>query len=439
MLEKYESAIDKIRRIDDLKDELKTLKGENGKISSSTAVYRKKNDWREKNQNDAAIKSLNERRYAVSKREALIRAEIKSLKAEVYDILSECFAEAATEEHRAKIREACLYASDGVALISQTGRTPAAFGKCKIVGRRATRDRNLNGKVEKVLRAGIKNTSGKFLILPEIVVYYYDENVAEGEYTVVNEYYPPVRNQRPSYPQTPTGEYKGEPSPALEAMRGKFACKQSVIALVCALVYSGFYLWGTLIGVAEGVKTKIVRYAAAYFLIVIASVFACCKNKNTIVTDGTLALFSLYAGALTAFTLVFSKIPLYSFAMPLAMLLGGIVSLALAPQVKSEKSSPVRAVIAAVVGVVAGLFVSALYGKELAYFAYSAFGAVALIGLTVSVYSAVTKNKNSAYALAFCSAFCLSAAMLAVWQSAVALGVCAAVFACFAIRRNYDV
>ena len=83
MLEKYESAIDKIRRIDDLKDELKTLKGENGKISSSTAVYRKKNDWREKNQNDAAIKSLNERRYAVSKREALIRAEIKSLKAEV--------------------------------------------------------------------------------------------------------------------------------------------------------------------------------------------------------------------------------------------------------------------------------------------------------------------------------------------------------------------
>ena len=118
MLEKYESAIDKIRRIDDLKDELKTLKGENVKISSSTAVYRKKNDWREKNQNDAAIKSLNERRYAVSKREALIRAEIKSLKAEVYDILSECFAEAATEEHRAKIREACLYASDGVALIS---------------------------------------------------------------------------------------------------------------------------------------------------------------------------------------------------------------------------------------------------------------------------------------------------------------------------------
>ena len=125
--------------------------------------------------------------------------------------------------------------------------------------------------------------------------------------------------------------------------------------------------------------------------------------------------------------------------MPLAMLLGGIVSLAVAPQTKSETSSPVRAVIAAVVGIIAGLFVSALYGKELAYFTYSTFGAVALIGMIVSVYSAVTKNKNSAYALAFCSAFCLSAAMLVVWQCAVALGVCAAVFACFAIGRNDDV
>lgn len=48
MLERYDSAIDKIRRIDGLKDELRALKGEDGKLSSSAAVYRKKNDRREK-------------------------------------------------------------------------------------------------------------------------------------------------------------------------------------------------------------------------------------------------------------------------------------------------------------------------------------------------------------------------------------------------------
>ena len=52
MLEKYALAINKIRRIDDLKDELRSLKGEDGKLSSSAMVYRKKNDWREKAGND---------------------------------------------------------------------------------------------------------------------------------------------------------------------------------------------------------------------------------------------------------------------------------------------------------------------------------------------------------------------------------------------------
>ena len=58
MLEKYASAINKIRRIDDLKDELRALKGEDGKLSSSAMVYRKKNDWREKAGNDDAISRI---------------------------------------------------------------------------------------------------------------------------------------------------------------------------------------------------------------------------------------------------------------------------------------------------------------------------------------------------------------------------------------------
>ena len=96
MLEKYALAINKIRRIDDLKDELRSLKGEDGKLSSSAMV--------------------------VSKREALVKAEIKSLRNEVYDLLSECFAEAKSEEHRAKVREACIYASDGRYVISEVSK-----------------------------------------------------------------------------------------------------------------------------------------------------------------------------------------------------------------------------------------------------------------------------------------------------------------------------
>lgn len=182
MLEKYASAINKIRRIDDLKDELRALKGEDGKLSSSAMVYRKKNDWREKAGNDDAISRINERRTTVSKREALVKAEIKSLRNEVYDLLSECFAEAKSEEHRAKVREACIYASDGRYVISEVGKTPSSFGKCIIVGKRYTSDESKDGRVERLVRGGIKNTSGRFLIFPEVVVYAYDKYKTEGEY-----------------------------------------------------------------------------------------------------------------------------------------------------------------------------------------------------------------------------------------------------------------
>lgn len=456
MLEKYALAINKIRRIDDLKDELRSLKGEDGKLSSSAMVYRKKNDWREKAGNDDAISRINERRTTVSKREALVKAEIKSLRNEVYDLLSECFAEAKSEEHRAKVREACIYASDGRYVISEVGKTPSSFGKCVIVGKRYTSDESKDGRVEKLVRGGVKNTSGRFLIFPEVVVYAYDKYKTEGEYVATYEKFsrggkivaetpikeikkiedftfdePPeeyrTANSEGFYEEAePTGNYdygtsgekteydynakpamgttdvkpdatepetkKSEPIVAptqkaddktnetLEAVKEKFVNRSSLVALLFAVVWAGFFLWATLIGVdKETFRETPVKFAVVYFGIVVASTIAA-KGKNEV-----FALFSLYGGALSAFCLAASRNPLVALPLPVAMFVGGLISTFISASAKNKSANADTVVLLEKVafGVWAAFLARSLFGQigfDLFYVcSASAVGAIAIL------------------------------------------------------------
>lgn len=329
MLERYDSAIDKIRRIDGLKDELRALKGEDGKLSSSAAVYRKKNDRREKIGNDDAINRINDRRNTVSKREALVKAEIKSLRSDVYDILSSCFAEAKSEEHRAKIREACIYASDGRYEISEVGEYPSDFGKCKIVGKRFTRDKDKDGKVESVLRGGIRNSSGRFLLLPEIVLYVYDETRTEGEFVSANEYYGNETVEKTTDAKSvktvkEKGETLGEAKP--DAFGSRFVNRSSAIALVCALCYSAFALWATFIGGIGNNRYVPFGFGAAY--VAVSAVVAAYSFSRKSGAEGSdvFSLFSLYAGALSSFALAQSADPVAAMPLPAGMFLGGLIT-----------------------------------------------------------------------------------------------------------------
>lgn len=453
MLEKYESAIDKIRRIDCLKDELKSLRGDDGRLSSSASVYRKKNDWRDKAANDAAITDINERRSVIGKREALVKAEIKSLRAEVYGILSECFAEAKSEEHRAKIREACLYASDGRMLVSQTGSSPSDFGKCKIIGKRVTRDESLDGKVERVVRAGIRNASGKFIILPEVVLYSYDAVQEEGEYSVVNEFYPhavvrPIKKDsvRP---------VRSKQSDAMDAVRERVSSRQSVVALICSLVYSAFYLWATLIGVSSSVFGGIiVRFAIGYVLAAALVILSGYSRKISRLTDGTFALFSLYAGVLSAFALVFSKAAVKAFCLPLAMALSGIATVTLYPSDKGKKTTEAGGlVLPSLLGAILGLLCSwillicsglrgsgALCSFEV--FAYCVLAFVSVSGVVASVVSFKRRGvvaTECRRCVAFAASACALTAFFSVWYVSVTAAIFATAFACvciFGVNRD---
>ena len=456
MLEKYALAINKIRRIDDLKDELRSLKGEDGKLSSSAMVYRKKNDWREKAGNDDAISRINERRTTVSKREALVKAEIKSLRNEVYDLLSECFAEAKSEEHRAKVREACIYASDGRYVISEVGKTPSSFGKCIIVGKRYTSDESKDGRVEKLVRGGVKNTSGRFLIFPEVVVYAYDKYKTEGEYVATYEKFsrggkivvetpikeikkiedftfdePPeeyrTANSEGFYEEAePAGNYdygasdekteydynagsatettgvkpdatepetkKSEPIVApvqkaddrtnetLEAVKEKFVNRSSLVALLFAVVWAGFFLWATLIGVDKNTFWETpLKFAVVYFGIAMVSAVAA-KGKNEV-----FALFSLYGGALSAFCLAASRNPLVALPLPVAMFVCGLISTFISASAKNKSANADTVVLLEKVafGVWAAFLARSLFGQigfDLFYVcSASAVGAIAIL------------------------------------------------------------
>lgn len=519
MLEKYALAINKIRRIDDLKDELRSLKGEDGKLSSSAMVYRKKNDWREKAGNDDAISRINERRTTVSKREALVKAEIKSLRNEVYDLLSECFAEAKSEEHRAKVREACIYASDGRYVISEVGKTPSSFGKCVIVGKRYTSDESKDGRVEKLVRGGVKNTSGRFLIFPEVVVYAYDKYKTEGEYVATYEKFsrggkivaetpikeikkiedftfdePPeeyrTANSEGFYEEAePTENYdygasgekteydynvkpamettdvipdatepetkKSEPIVAptqkaddrtnetLEAVKEKFVNRSSLVALLFAVVWAGFFLWATLIGVdKETFRETPVKFAVVYFGIVVASTIAA-KGKNEV-----FALFSLYGGALSAFCLAASKNPLVALPLPVAMFVGGLISTFISTTAKNKAANADTVALLEKVafGVWAALLARSLFGQDgfgLFYAcADSAVGAIAVscAALLFKAKDPATKRALKSYSIgaaayALVAAFAFGAEICVI----IAVGACALIAAVAGLFGNDDV
>lgn len=519
MLEKYALAINKIRRIDDLKDELRSLKGEDGKLSSSAMVYRKKNDWREKAGNDDAISRINERRTTVSKREALVKAEIKSLRNEVYDLLSECFAEAKSEEHRAKVREACIYASDGRYVISEVGKTPSSFGKCVIVGKRYTSDESKDGRVEKLVRGGVKNTSGRFLIFPEVVVYAYDKYKTEGEYVATYEKFsrggkivaetpikeikkiedftfdePPeeyrTANSEGFYEEAePTENYdygasgekteydynakpamettdvkpdatepetkKSEPivvptqkaddrtNETLEAVKEKFVNRSSLVALLFAVVWAGFFLWATLIGVdKETFWETPVKFAVVYFGIVVASTIAA-KGKNEV-----FALFSLYGGALSAFCLAASKNPLVALPLPVAMFVGGLISTFISATAKNKASNADTVALLEKVafGVWAALLARSLSGQDgfgLFYAcADSAVGAIAVscAALLFKAKDPAAKRALKSYAIgaaayALVAAFAFGAEICVI----IAVGACALIAAVAVLSGNDDV
>lgn len=519
MLEKYALAINKIRRIDDLKDELRSLKGEDGKLSSSAMVYRKKNDWREKAGNDDAISRINERRTTVSKREALVKAEIKSLRNEVYDLLSECFAEAKSEEHRAKVREACIYASDGRYVISEVGKTPSSFGKCVIVGKRYTSDESKDGRVEKLVRGGVKNTSGRFLIFPEVVVYAYDKYKTEGEYVATYEKFsrggkivaetpikeikkiedftfdePPeeyrTANSEGFYEEAePTENYdygssgekteydynaepatettgvkpdatepetkKSEPIVAptqkaddrtnetLEAVKEKFVNRSSLVALLFAVVWAGFFLWATLIGVdKETFWETPVKFAVVYFGIVVASTIAA-KGKNEV-----FALFSLYGGALSAFCLAASKNPLVALPLPVAMFVGGLISTFISATAKNKAANADTVALLEKVafGVWAALLARSLFGQDgfgLFYVcADSAVGAIAVscAALLFKAKDPAAKRALKSYSIgaaayALVAAFAFGAEICVI----IAVGACALIAAVAVLSGNDDV
>lgn len=519
MLEKYALAINKIRRIDDLKDELRSLKGEDGKLSSSAMVYRKKNDWREKAGNDDAISRINERRTTVSKREALVKAEIKSLRNEVYDLLSECFAEAKSEEHRAKVREACIYASDGRYVISEVGKTPSSFGKCVIVGKRYTSDESKDGRVEKLVRGGVKNTSGRFLIFPEVVVYAYDKYKTEGEYVATYEKFsrggkivaetpikeikkiedftfdePPeeyrtansegfyeeaeptenydygVSGEKTEYdynakpamettdvkpdatePETkksepivaPTQKADDRTNETLEAVKEKFVNRSSLVALLFAVVWAGFFLWATLIGVEkETFRETPVKFAVVYFGIVVASTIAA-KGKNEV-----FALFSLYGGALSAFCLAASKNPLVALPLPVAMFVGGLISTFISATAKNKAANADTVALLEKVafGVWAALLARSLFGQDgfgLFYAcADSAVGAIAVscAALLFKAKDPAAKRALKSYSIgaaayALVAAFAFGAEICVI----IAVGACALIAAVAVLFGNDDV
>lgn len=519
MLEKYALAINKIRRIDDLKDELRSLKGEDGKLSSSAMVYRKKNDWREKAGNDDAISRINERRTTVSKREALVKAEIKSLRNEVYDLLSECFAEAKSEEHRAKVREACIYASDGRYVISEVGKTPSSFGKCVIVGKRYTSDESKDGRVEKLVRGGVKNTSGRFLIFPEVVVYAYDKYKTEGEYVATYEKFsrggkivaetpikeikkiedftfdePPeeyrTANSEGFYEEAESTEnydygasgekteydYNAEPAmettdvkpdatepetkksepivaptqkaddrtnETLEAVKEKFVNRSSLVALLFAVVWAGFFLWATLIGVdKETFRETPVKFAVVYFGIVVASTIAA-KGKNEV-----FALFSLYGGALSAFCLAASKNPLVALPLPVAMFVGGLISTFISATAKNKAANADTVALLEKVafGVWAALLARSLFGQDgfgLFYAcADSAVGAIAVscAALLFKAKDPAAKRALKSYSIgsaayALVAAFAFGAEICVI----IAVGACALIAAVAVLFGNDDV
>lgn len=375
MKEKFAKAVHKMKRKDFLDDFIREKSAEENRLTEEAAELRKKNGKKVGSDIDLRIFQINMRKAEIFKNIAKCKAEIKTLKTEILDLLTDCYALAEKPENKAKIESACYHAFEGKVKILSDKDAGGIMGDCKIVGAIITHDKKKRRTTAKLVKAGAKNSQGKLLQAPEIVVYDYDKKQEDGIYRdETNEFKKKLRFKKQNL--------------AISYLKETYIQKNSLYALSVTAIYAVFALWSAIGGFGQAVFSSLqLRFSAVLItLLGLFSITTLKKGQKGGVCD--IIPLTAIGISLVAFSCLFAYDILRGILFPLGLLIYGVTAIILrAKFVDEEGKNEENTIYFALSTVLGCLFVAVFKTMSSAYFAYW-LTAICIIGV-IAVLSAV--------------------------------------------------
>ena len=251
MKEIFSQAIHKMKRKDFLDDIVREKTAEISEIVAEVASLRKKNGVRTGTDLDLKIFQANAKKAEIEKLISKCKAEVKALKAEILELLTDCYAKTDKPEYKAKIEAAAYHAFDGKIKLLSDKEVGGLWGDCEIIGAIITHDKRKKNTTAKLVNAGAVNSTGMLLKRPKIYVYVYDKKQEEGILLPENDSFKTRAKQK-------------KESKFLKYISSTYLNDNVYFALGCVLLYSIFAIWAAVGGFATTLYGELqIRYPLA--------------------------------------------------------------------------------------------------------------------------------------------------------------------------------
>lgn len=405
MKEIFSQAIQKMKRKDFLDDIVREKTAEISSISAEVAVLRKKNGTRTGTELDLKIFQSNAKKAEIEKLISKCKAEIKTLKAEILELLTDCYAKADKPELVAKVEAAAYHAFDGKIKLLSDKEAGGLWGDCEIIGAIITHDKKKKNTTAKLVTAGAVNSTGLLIKRPKVYVYDYDKKQEEGILRPENDSFKERAKQK-------------KESKFLKHLKQTYLNDNVYFALGIEVVYAVFAIWASVGGFANVIFGELqIRYPIVIGLMLGLFTLATLKTAK----KGGLADFLPIVAidtSIVAFGCAFAYSNLLrAMLFPAILLVYGLIAVFLRYKWGSEngEKTSLEYVIPVVLGVLLA-FVFKKFGRApMAYWitALSVFGAGVITAAVLSIVKRGTKFAKQCSAVAFCgTAFCIIVALL---------------------------
>ncbi|MBQ7373145.1 MAG: hypothetical protein IJW64_01100 [Clostridia bacterium] len=381
MKELFSQAIQKMKRKDFLDDVVREKTAEGNSLTQELSLLRKKNGSRSGGELDLKIYQINAKRAQIDKIIAKCKAEIKVLKKDILDLLTDCYVKANAPELISKVESAVYHAFEGKVKILSDKDAGGVNGDCQIIGVIITHDKKKKFTTAKLIKAGAKNSQGVYLIRPQIVVYEYDKKQEEGIFRAETDEYKKKVKER-------------KKSKTLTYLKGVYFNKNTLLSLAFTLIYALFAVWACVGGFADGCYLNLsLRYTAVIFSALSIITLATLKTAKR---GGLMDMIPLTAVlvSIVGFACSVGYGDLFkALVFPSALLIYGVVALILRAKFANGKddSDKFGLPVAIFLGVIVG-FVFGKMAKGPSVYWITAISVFGVIFISSAVFAIVKKK-----------------------------------------------
>ncbi len=400
MKEIFSQAIQKMKRKDFLDDIVREKTAEISEITADVAVWRKKNGVKTGTELDIKIFQANAKKAELEKLISKCKAEVKTLKAEILELLTDCYAKTDKPEIIAKIESAAYHAFDGKIKLLSDKEAGGLWGDCEIIGAIITHDKKKKNTTAKLVNAGAVNSQGVLLKRPKIYVYAYDKKREEGILLPENDSFKTRAKQK-------------KENKLLKYFANTYLNDNVYFALACVVLYAVFSIWAAVGGFASVLYGELqIRYPLVIGLCLgIFTLLTLTSAKKGGIAD-FLPLVAIDV-SLVAFGCAFGySNVLRAMLFPVILFVYGVVAIALRYKFGKEESE--KTALEYLLPVILGILLALVFKKMgRAYTAYWAsvlctLGVAFIAGAVLSIHKRKSKIGRQGRAVAFCgTAFCI--------------------------------